>query len=269
MSLTDFVNFRIGERMSGIDKSEQVQSEIDSELNFRRNSVNLYVGRRASGKTFNVLRELIKLSQLPDKGGYSLFIYCTDKTNDPTVNELQKEIKLTTKIVSYDKVEALLADHIDAKEAYDKALRNGIREQDLTDESREDILSSVFLEHFTDKVPGTIVLYDDAINIFNDAKNKRLLKLLHENRQAKITYFLCMQDPFAIKPQVRRNLDTCILFGGYRDTMMLYPFIRQMFGSSEAVKTLIQDYLKLGYREGMVFDFYNDLRGTQVRILEE
>jgi phage terminase large subunit len=62
MTLNSLVNKQIKKAINGIDKSEQLQSVTDPELNFRQNSINLYIGGRGSGKTFNVLRELIKLS---------------------------------------------------------------------------------------------------------------------------------------------------------------------------------------------------------------
>jgi hypothetical protein len=114
MALTKFVNSKINKAMAGVDKSEQLQSIIDPELLFRRNSINLYIGRRGSGKTFNVMRELIKLSQLKNKGGYNSFIYCTDKTNDSTVNELLNLIKLNVRVIRYDDMPVFLADLIDA-----------------------------------------------------------------------------------------------------------------------------------------------------------
>ena len=74
MSLTDIVNKKIKNAMKGIDKSKQLQSFIHPDLISRRNSINLYIGR---GKTFNVLRELIKPSNLTNKGLYNSFLYYT------------------------------------------------------------------------------------------------------------------------------------------------------------------------------------------------
>ena len=109
MSLTNLVNSKIKKAIDGVDKDEQLQSAIDPEPLFRRNSINLYIGRRCSGKTFKVLRELIKLSQLPNKGGYNSFIYCTDKTNDSTVNELLDLVRLKVKIFSNNDMPVFLA----------------------------------------------------------------------------------------------------------------------------------------------------------------
>ncbi|GHU20824.1 hypothetical protein FACS189472_12830 [Alphaproteobacteria bacterium] len=264
--LTQFVNRRIHSTLRGIDKSEQLQSFIDPELNFRRNSINLYIGRRGSGKTFNVLRELIKLSQLPDHGGYNSFVYCTDKTNDSTVKGLLPLIKLKTRVVSYANMIPFLKDLVDAKSAYEETIEKGLV-YDITENCKKDLLRAVDVKEFGDRTPGTVVLYDDAINIFKTMKNKPLLDLLHQNRQPKITYFLCMQDGFALPPQVKRNLDTCILFGGFNDSQMLNMLLRQLNSSSKSNAELTNVYRNLSNREGLFFDYLPD--GTDVKVLNE
>jgi hypothetical protein len=227
MDINKFVNKKISKAIAGVDKNEQLQSIIDPDLNFRRNSINLYIGRRGSGKTFNVLRELIKLSLLRDKGGYNSFVYCTDKTNDATVNELLPLIKLKTRVVSYDDMRAFLPDLIDAKAAYQDMIDKGVSEDYITEESRNDILTAVDEDEFHDTTPSTVVLYDDAINILKLPKNRPLLNLLFQNRQPKITYFLCMQDCFGLPPQIKRNLDSFVLFGGFNDMSMVGVILRQ------------------------------------------
>jgi Cdc6-like AAA superfamily ATPase len=266
MTLTDLVNKRIKNAIAGVDKSEQLQSVIDPELNFRRNSINLYIGRRGSGKTFNVLRELIKLSQLPGKGGYNSFVYCTDKTNDNTVKELLQLVKLNVRVVTYANMPKFLSDLIDAKNAYQEVLDKGLTE-DISDRCRDDLLKSLDLTEFTYSTPNTAVLYDDAINIFKLPKYKVLLDLLHQNRQPRITYFLCMQDGFSLPPQVKRNLDTCILFGGFNDMQMLSMLLRQLNSSAQSNPVLMKIYTSLTNREGLLFDYLPDQ--TVVRVLSE
>jgi hypothetical protein len=133
--LNHIANSKIRRALNGINKAEQLQSVVDPELNFRRNSINLYIGRRGSGKTFNVLRELIKLSHLPNCGGYNSFVYCTDKTNDSTVNELLTLVKLKQRIVSYSNMLAFLNEYVDAKTAYQEILEKGLQ-NDVTDKAR-------------------------------------------------------------------------------------------------------------------------------------
>jgi Cdc6-like AAA superfamily ATPase len=265
-SLTQIVNSKIKKAMSGIDKSDQLQSVIDPELLFRRNSINLYTGKRGSGKTFNVLRELIKLLQLPDKGGYNSFIYCTDKSNDSTVNELLSLIKLKVRVVSYADMPVFLADLIDAKNAYQDAIEKGVL-YELTESSMKDLMVSLDLNQLVGTTPHTVVLYDDAINIFKSKKFEVLLNLLFQNRQPRITYFLCIQEGFAIPPQVKRNTDTCIVFGGYNDNQMLTTLFSQLNSSDQSNKRIIEFYKGLSNREGIIFDYLPN--ETSVKVLRE
>jgi hypothetical protein len=66
-SLTSRVDRLINKTLKNIDKSKQLQTTIHPEIHFRYNSINLLISRRGVGKTFTVMKELIKLSQLPHK----------------------------------------------------------------------------------------------------------------------------------------------------------------------------------------------------------
>jgi hypothetical protein len=124
--LTNFVNDLIKNKISNnvghAASGTRVQTEIHPEILLRYNTINLLISRRGIGKTFTVMKELIKLSQLPNYLGYSTFIYVSDKTNDETVNEMIKLIKLKVKQVLYKDLLQVLMDLIDAKNAYPDAL---------------------------------------------------------------------------------------------------------------------------------------------------
>jgi energy-coupling factor transporter ATP-binding protein EcfA2 len=47
--------------MDKVNKEEQIQSKIHDDINFWKNSINLLIGKRGSGKTFNVSYEIVKL----------------------------------------------------------------------------------------------------------------------------------------------------------------------------------------------------------------
>jgi hypothetical protein len=61
------------------------------------------------------MKEMIKLSQLPDFGGFTAFIYVSDKKNDDTVNAMVKLIKLRVRQVAYADFLPVLKDLVDAK----------------------------------------------------------------------------------------------------------------------------------------------------------
>jgi hypothetical protein len=207
------------------------------------------------------MKELIKLSQLPDKGGYTTFLYVSDKTNDCTVNELINLIQLNVKIVAYEDCLSVLNDIIDAKSAYEDALNKGLEDK-LTEKCKNEIFTILGLDDWTEEVPHTAILLDDAINILKDNKYKQLKNLLFQNRQPKFTVFICAQDIFGVPVQLRRNCDTVWLFAGLTDKTMFGMMMAQLGLDS----TYWSQYRSLEFRDVM---FVNDSpTGTTVSFIK-
>jgi hypothetical protein len=181
MSLTNYVSNIISNILANIDKSQQLQTEIHPEINFKYNSINLLISRRGVGKTFAVLRELIKLSELPDCPSYTTFLHISNKTNDATVNELINHIALHIRIVEYNSLLPVLHDLIDAKSAYHDAINNDLQEA-VSEDVKKDLFETLDLKDWTEKTPHTAILLDDAINILKDNKFKQLRDVLFQNR---------------------------------------------------------------------------------------
>jgi hypothetical protein len=224
-----YVDNKIHSALNTDDKINQLQTIIHPEINFKRNSINLLIGRHGSGKTFNILKEIIKLSQLPDKGGYNDFIYVSDKTNDDTFNELIKLVKLRTRIINYADVLKFLPDYINAKNAYAQILEKNIADM-TTDDTNAHICKALDMTptEFGNDMKGTIILYDDAINIFKSTKMRPLENLLFQNRQPRITYFIALQDFFGISTKIKRNADSVYIFGGFNDKQGLSMMYSQL-----------------------------------------
>jgi hypothetical protein len=259
-SLSSLTNKLIRSQLSEDDDSKRLQSEIHPEILFRYNSINLLISRRGIGKTFTVMKEVIKLSQLPNCAGYSAFIYVSDKTNDETVNEMIKLIKLKVHLVSYSNLLKVLYDLIDSKNAYADALEKGITEQ-IIEESKKDILSALDLETFTQSIPHTVILLDDTINILRDTKNKPIVNLLFQNRQPRLTIFICIQDMYGISPQIRRNCDTIFLFAGLTDKHLFAVMMSQL-GLSDISWEF---YKQIPYRGILVIDYTKD--GEKIKLV--
>jgi hypothetical protein len=260
MSLNDHVNRLIQNVIKKVDNTEQIQSEIHPDIMFRYNTINLLVSRRGVGKTFTVLREIIKVSQLPGFGGYSAFLYVSDKTNDDTVNELIKLIKLKVRRVSYTDILEVLQDLIDAKSAYADAINKGV-EKLVSQEAKKDIFTALDITEWRPEVPHTVILLDDAINILKDNRYKALRDLLFQNRQPRLTIFICVQDLFGVPIQIRRNCDTVFLFAGMTDRMAFGMALKQL-GIDRQLTW--EQYTKLGYHSVVVINYTP--AGIEVRI---
>jgi predicted AAA+ superfamily ATPase len=132
-SLTAIANQKMAQKMQGIDKSQQIQSQIHPQIYIYYNSINLLVGGRGSGKTYNVIREIIKICLLDHNGGYASFVFISDKPNNSTMNELNDLIKDKLKIIVIDYEHAfdVLDEIIEGKTAYHQVVRKDLEGKSL------------------------------------------------------------------------------------------------------------------------------------------
>jgi hypothetical protein len=261
-SLDGFVNKLLNSVLKGVESgpSSQLQCPIHNDILFRYNTINLLVARRGVGKTFTVMKELIKLSQLPNNAGYTTFLYVTDKTNDQTVNELIKLIKLKVRQVAYVDFLLVLKDLIDAKNAYSDVLEKGAMD-DISEKSRDELFATLDINEWQPSIPHTIILLDDAINVLKDNKYKEVRDLLFQNRQPRLTVFICVQDIFGVPVQLRRNCDTVFIFAGMTDKMAFGMMLNQL-GISGLVSW--DQYKMIPYRGVLVVDYLP--QGTILKI---
>jgi hypothetical protein len=90
------------------------------------------------------------------------------------------------------------------------------------------LFETLDLENWTIDTPHTAILLDNAINILKDNKFKQLRDFLFQNRQPRLTIFICAQDMFGIPIQIRRNCDSVWLFAGITDKMMFSMIMSQV-----------------------------------------
>ena len=189
----------------------EIQSNIHEDIYFKYNSVNLVIGKRGSGKTYTVMREMLKLAHLMNEyeshypvydyvPKYTQIIYITDKLRDDTCERAIHYIKK----IPYVQFEWESTDH-----ALD--IINGLS-------ALKAFMANP--EEYEEKIPGdnkqTLaevkqILYCPK----NETKIPHTIIILFENRQSRITYFLILQDVQGLNPSMKANVDSLLLFGGF------------------------------------------------------
>jgi hypothetical protein len=226
---------------------DEIQNVIDPSLNFRYNSVNILIGQRGSGKTHFALKEVLKLGVLPDCGNYSQVYYASNKARDDTFNKFQPLIEKTN-------LELIQIKHDELGDVIDMLSQT----KDILCKEKPNCGSgSVSLPwsnqalNWTDKeLPHSIIIIDDCIGLFKDPK---IYKYLFENRQTRITYFLSVQDPQAIPPSLKANMDCLVLFGGFSPQKFNVLFYQIALDTDR--KILYQKYKMLNKNQYMLVDF--------------
>ena len=222
--LDDIVDGLIDHKQAAPD---EVQSQIDPDIYFRYNSVNIVIGHRGSGKTYSTLREILKLP-LTGHTEYTQVHYITSKLRDDTVDKFTKafeQVGLFFNWVPLSNAEKLI-DALTKAKAMKREQQSEEDYQMLCQALSNDPThpSSACLDK-QPELPHTIVIFDDCMNVFS--KPNALAKQLFVSRQARITYFLLLQDAQGLSPSIKANADSLTVYGGYshhKFNLMLYQF---------------------------------------------
>ena len=252
------------------ENTDEIQSKIDPEIYFKHNSVNLVIGKRGSGKTYFVMREMYKLakmmhnlnfwSQYKMVPRYTQIFYITDKVRDDTCERIQKLIEKNLPEVEFnwDSTEHALdiIQYLAAIKAFFADPSHSPKECQ-TPEFFKDAREALHIDPNLPPnapLPHTVIIFDDCIGLFN--KYSPLSKKLFENRQSRITYFLLLQDVQGINPSMKANVDSLIFFGGFpkhkwNSLMYQMPVVNELYTFDTA-------YHRLSSKDFVLFDYIDN-----------
>lgn len=231
-------------------QQKEVPTEADSTVQplhpdiwFKLNSVNLVIGKRGSGKTYNTLREIIKLPLLlGEDNPYSQVHYITDKYDDDTVSKFKPLFDEKGLFFNWCATENAFT-VIDAISRVKHVLREPPADDpEFVARARE------VLNCKDQRIPHSIVIFDDCMGLFS--KESQLSKKLFENRQARITYFLLLQDTKGISTTMKSNVNSLVLFGGFAPQKFNY-----LFYQVQSMNLSYADYALLDSRQAVCIDF--------------
>ena len=228
-------------------KHDEVQSRIHPEIMWRYNSVNLLIGRRGSGKTYFIGRELLKLALYP-QSGFTQCYYITDKERDDTFNFIQEEAP--------DKIEIIWCKTENGVKVAERLakLKTLLTSEQWRQQNPEKVKTCEKALHIDDyeEIPHTLVVFDDCQSLFR--KDTTLSKKLFENRQSRITYILSLQDIHGLSASMKANIDSLTLFGGFPKDKFSW-ILRQ----TKCVEGLSYDYYKqLALNDYCFIDFIDE-----------
>ena len=248
---------------------EEIQSDIDDDIYFKYNSVNLVIGKRGSGKTYMVMRECLKLAHLMDWWNrvgrddpkYTQIIYITDKLRDDTCERAKHYIEEKTHVEFHWEPTEHALEIIKGISALKAFLANSSDYQEVLGEKYEEALAKakeVLNCSASQSIPHTLIIFDDCIGLFN--KYSPLSKKLFENRQSRITYFLILQDVQGLNPSMKANVDSLVFFGGFpkhkwNSLMYQMPVIHDGYSFDNYYSKLRpHDFVLFDYIDNMIYE---------------
>ena len=260
----------IQREFSKFDNVDNIQHDIHPEVNIRYNTLNIFVGQRGSGKTYNGFNEAAMIAKLGTVTSISKlgtkfhkFIYVSNNPNDETYKKFIPFLTIPHELVSYDDAEAAINDLREYKQAYDEIKEKHL-EKKITDDCRDEILDALCIDDFSAPSLHTLIMYDDAMEVFKKPSSKQF-RWLMENRHFRATYILCIQDWKGISPELKANIDSIWFFGGYPRNR--YCYIYNQLACPIERDELYSLYSQLGKRDVIIINHKSD--GDEVKVMYE
>jgi ABC-type dipeptide/oligopeptide/nickel transport system ATPase component len=186
--IDEAINYEMNDIDEKDQSSDELHSVIDPSIKFTLNSINVLVGQTGSGKSRAVFREISKLKWV-DNNPYHQFIYVTDENNDKTYEKYKDMIPVPILKIGYKEACEKLIELNRMKNGYEKikaSSMNGI--ELLSEEEKGTVKDYLQIKDFDIPILHTLILFDDATDVFNSPKNE-LNNIFLRNRHNKFTYF--------------------------------------------------------------------------------
>jgi hypothetical protein len=258
--LSEAVDYEMEEIDEKDDNENELHTKLHEDCEFTLNSINLVVGQTGCGKSRKIFRALMKLKYLDHP--YHTAIYVADEENDKTFIKYRALIPITVVHVHYKDAYEFLTQLIGLKNAYEKHQRNP---QALDNNEKNVLLQQLYVKDMKIPMLHTIVIFDDATEIFLKKKYEDLSELLLKNRHHKFTYFFNVHyfTSKCVPSKLKDNMRTLSVFGGY--SKMVFSHMYQQMRSPVDRKELYDYYKMLGRRDVLFFDY--DDEGTKFELI--
>ena len=189
-------------------------NEIHPEIHIKYSSVNILCGKQGKGKTLTIMKEIIKLSRVPND--IHMVIYVSkDGRIDNTYEVLKELITIPVKFVSADKIEEYLQSIYYYKLVYDKVKKEHWSDK-LDKTQLDEIMDNLMINDFKRDSLQTLILFDDAA--FSKILSKRdstIVKMAHEARHYKYIFCFCVQGIKDIPLPLKEQTTTFFLYSGF------------------------------------------------------
>lgn len=131
--LDEMINYCLESNLNKLE--DELIREIHPQINVQYNSLNIAVGRQRSGKTYSIIREIIKISNVCPRTHLLVYINKEGAASDPTFESLKSLIRIPIKYVPENKAEEYIQELLKWKMLYnyikDKSAENKIQESQI------------------------------------------------------------------------------------------------------------------------------------------
>ncbi|OHT13347.1 hypothetical protein TRFO_16557 [Tritrichomonas foetus] len=232
------------------DLKEEKIEEIDPEILTKYNSINVFLGKAGSGKSFNILQTFAKISIASPNTHLIIYITKSGRVNDKTFDLFQEFIKIPIIFCSLEDAVSKFNEILQWKEIYRKIQEGDFNMKNLTSQNKKTLFEKLHIHNFKHKWLHTIVYFEDAHKnplLYGNNKNLYFLQRIPLFRHDNCSYYFAIQLLVGFPTDLKTQITDLFLFPGYSNQQL--KFIMNHVNIEMKPSEFIEYYKELDKRE--------------------
>ena len=216
------------------------------------NSLNVFVGRQRTGKTYQAIQEIIKISRMDPNAHLLIYVNEKGESDDDTFDVFKEMIELPICYVKYSEIEKYMKKLLEYKTIYNKIKENNA-EQEVPKECLEELLDALYIDDLEKEYLHTLILLEDATTqkTIKDSSNY-INHLMTKCAHIQCSFFVIIHFWKALTPNLKSNIYTAYIYSGYSKQQLNY--ILYQINLPETTKEIYEKYRKLKGHQKIIID---------------
>jgi Cdc6-like AAA superfamily ATPase len=211
------------------------------------NSVNIFVGRQGSGKTFTCLKEIAKISSESENTHLLIYITKNGDRCDKTFEALKQLIEMPIHYVAEQEAEGFVTKLLENKALYNEIKEHHL-ERRVEEEQANEILEALFVKDFSRSHLHTLILFEDSANSMLLKRPQGYFnRLVARCRHEQVSCFFCVQFWKSLPTELKSNVVSVFIFPNFSKQQLSY--ILQQVNTTMPLKRLYEAYTRLRQHE--------------------
>lgn len=251
--LEDQINYKLHADHEKL--SQELIQDIDPEIITKYNSINVFLGRAGSGKSFNILQTFAKISLVSSNTHLIIYINKTGVPNDRTYLNIFKDlIKIPIIFCSYENAVPTVNEILHFKKIYQK-IKDKHLEYRINPEKMEELFDILHIDSFDEDWLHTIIYFEDAHKnplIYGNTNKLYFINQLPLFRHDKVSYYFALQVFTQFPTDIKTQITDLFLFPGYSSRQV--KFILDNVNIEMSKDDFLKEYNKLEDKEFIRID---------------
>ena len=215
------------------------------------NSVNVFVGRQRTGKTYTAIKEIIKISRNHPETHLLVYVNKDGKPNDDTFERTKDLINCSIIYVSYDDSRDYLEKLLEYKRTYN-IIKDKHLEHDLPPKHFDELSENLSVSNLDNEYLHTIILLEDATQFMRSKSAGYVNDLMTKCRHIQCSFFVIIHYWKALSTNLKSNLSTIYIFSGYSRQQLNY--ILYQININDSLKDIYDKYKHLTEHGKLIID---------------